>query len=199
MRQEKARVGQKLLSPTQGKCPSAGKQQREQFALLLPRQPGPPLPMPVRWVTETEQLSGNKLAFPNFALERLHWQNFKFFNQIQDHNIRQMLSRWLPLTVWSLSKSCFVFCDFYASIDVQYQTICNSRGKASYKFGVLKPMLKRHICPSTQVYFSYGFMFKTCIRGFPWRTYSGLSSFKKKVKTISTTDFWVHQTFRVFF
>jgi len=99
-----------------------------------------------------QRFSGNKPAFPSFALDRLHWQNFKSFNQIQDHNIRQMLPCWLTLTVWSLSKSCFVFCDFYASIDVQYQTICNSTGKASYKF-VFKPYVKKaHLSKHTSLF-----------------------------------------------
>lgn len=52
---------------------------------------------------------------------------------------RWMLSCWLSLTLWSLSKSCFVSCDFYASTDVWYWTICKSTVKVSYKFEVLKP------------------------------------------------------------
>lgn len=152
-RKEKARVGQKQVSPTWRKCPSAGKQHREQFALFLPRQSGPPIPLPVCRVMETEQLSGNKLAFPNFALERLCRQNLKFSNQIQDCNIRQMLSCCLSLILWPLSKSCFVFCNFYAPIDVQYQTICNSTGKASYKFEVLKPYVKKaHLSKHTSLF-----------------------------------------------
>lgn len=34
-----------------------------------------PLPMPVLWAIETEWLSGNEPAFPNFHLERLCWWN----------------------------------------------------------------------------------------------------------------------------
>lgn len=142
-----------------GKNPGTGKQLREQFALLLPRQPGPPPqspphPIPVCRVMETEWLSGNKLAFPNFGEITLReWQNLKFFNQIQDHNIRQMLSCWFSLTLWSLSKSCFVFSDFYASIDVRYQTICSSTGKASYKFEIRKSCVKKaHLSKHTSLF-----------------------------------------------
>lgn len=67
MRQKKARSDQKQLSPTWGECLSAGKQQREWFTLLLSRQPGSTLHVPVCWVMETELLPGHKLAFPNFA------------------------------------------------------------------------------------------------------------------------------------
>lgn len=67
-----ARVGQKQVSPTWGKCPSAGKQHREQFALFLPRQSGPPIPLPVCQVMETavvrKQTGISKLCFGEIIL-----------------------------------------------------------------------------------------------------------------------------------